>query len=90
MVKVISTHCVWLIAMSFSLFAEVGLACEKLWFLAHETGIQVFVWEYKPSMALIQTQYILHTGVVSPCWVTADNNIIELCMNSVYMHRLYI
>ena len=44
----------------FSLFAEVGLACEKLWFLAHETGIQAFVWEYKPTMALIQTQdYIL-------------------------------
>ena len=59
----------------FSLFAEVGLACEKLWFLAHETGIQAFVWEYKPTMALIPDT-ILHTGVVSPCWVTTDNNII--------------
>ena len=31
----------------------------------------------------------LHTGVVTPCWVTADN-IIELCMNSVYMYGLHI
>ena len=54
-------------------------------------------WNWNTSICLgIQTNYgtnpdtVLHTGVVSPCWVTADNSIIELCMNSVYMHGLHI